>query len=126
MTPDPRLEQVAVLLAEVIDDARAGLTDEELCLLVGSVEGVGRQVDALRALGASEVVERSKFELGDAGLAQRNGMVRGEHLVERITRVSPAEVGRRVKLGAVVAPRVSLVGEVLPSKFPLVEDAVFA
>jgi hypothetical protein len=126
MTPDPRLEQVATLLSAVIADARAGLTDEDLCLLTSSLEGVGRLVDAGRAFAAAEVVERSRFELGDTGLAQRNGMVRGEHLIEQIARVSPAEVARRVRLGLAVESMVSLTGELLPARFPFVESALFA
>ncbi|TBN56419.1 HNH endonuclease [Glaciihabitans arcticus] len=120
----PLLAQAISLLAEVSSAPITGLADDELCSLAGAVEHAGRLVDALRATSAAEIDDRSRYELGRDGLAQRHGLSRGAHLVENITRVSPAEAARRTRLGIAIRPRAGLTGEQLPPAFPEVARAM--
>lgn len=101
------------------------LSDDEVLRRLEAVEQVGRLVDALRVEVAAEVAERSRYELGEAGLARRHGATSGARLVERVTRVSAGEADRRVRLGQRLADQVSLTREVLPGRFPAVADAFF-
>jgi hypothetical protein len=118
------LEQAKSLLEAVAAEPVDGLSDEHLCALTAHAEQVGRFVDSLRATTAAEIDERSRFELGDDGLAYRLGMRRGIHLVENITRSSQGEAARRIRLGTAIRPRRSLDGRPLPALFPAVAAGV--
>ena len=93
-TASELLDRVTRLLAELARVDFHALDDDSLCELVGRTEQAGRLVDTARALGAAEIDDRSRYELGRDGLAQRHGHTRGSHLIETITRVSSAEVAR--------------------------------
>ncbi len=118
------LDRVSTLLADVARDPMVGLDDTALLEITRKVEEVGRLTDALRALAAAEVDERSRYELGQAGLAQRLGETRGMHLIEKLTLVSQREASRRVKLGRAIRNRVCLDGQIMPADFPQVSAAV--
>ncbi|MGV8896656.1 MAG: DUF222 domain-containing protein [Rhodoglobus sp.] len=120
------LDRVSTLLADVALDGVIGCTDDELLEITREIERVGRLADALRALAAAEVDDRSRYELGQAGLAQRLGETRGVHLVEKLTLVSQREASRRVGLGRAIRSRVCFDGQVMPADFPLVSAAVVA
>jgi Domain of unknown function (DUF222) len=120
------LDTVSSMLADVARDGMAGIDDSALLELTRKVEEVGRLTDALRALAAAEVDERSRYELGQAGLAQSLGETRGMHLIEKLTLVSQREASRRVRLGRSIRARVRLDGQVMPAEFPLVAAAVVA
>ena len=100
------------------------LDDESLVLLMRAVEESGRLIDALRALTAGETEERSRRELGNDGLARRNGYARATHLIEDVTRVSGAEAARRIRLGAAVRPRLGLGGAPQPPRYAEVSRAL--
>lgn len=57
-------------------------------------------------------------------MSRQHSCPNGVSLVALITRVPEAEAGRRIRVGRTLAPRVSLLGEVLPAQFSLVGDAV--
>jgi hypothetical protein len=118
------LEQASAALGVVAQTPLAPLGDEDLCELLAQAERAGRYIDAIRALAAAEVEERSRYELGRTGLAQRLGHSRGTHLVEFVTRVSQAEATRRVRLGSAIRPRAALDGTPLPGSFPVVAAAM--
>lgn len=120
------LDTVSSLLAEVARDGMVGVSDDALLELTRRVEEVGRLTDALRALTAAEVDERSRYELGQAGLAQRLGETRGAHLIEKLTRVSQREARRRVGLGRAIRSRICLDGQIMPADFPTVAEAVIS
>uniref|UniRef100_UPI00286B3E02 DUF222 domain-containing protein n=1 Tax=Salinibacterium sp. TaxID=1915057 RepID=UPI00286B3E02 len=120
------LDRVSSMLADVARDGMVGVDDSALLELTRKVEQVGRLTDALRALTAAEIDERSRYELGKAGLAQSLGETRGMHLVEKLTLVSQREASRRVKLGRAIRERVCLDGQVLAPDFPLVSAAVIS
>ncbi|GGL02274.1 hypothetical protein GCM10007382_22760 [Salinibacterium xinjiangense] len=81
------LDRVGSMLADVARDGMVGSGDMELLDLTREVEGMGRLTDALQALAAAEVDERSRHELGQSGLAQRLGETRGIQLLEKLTLV---------------------------------------
>ena len=121
---DDLLERATILLGEfaaVTPQMLPALDDEVLCSVVSRIETTGRLVDALRALSAGEVEQRSAR---DDSLARRLGCVRGSQVIERLARCSAADASRRVRLGLAVRPAVSLLGEVLPPAFPLVASAL--
>jgi hypothetical protein len=117
----------ATALLRVLDAASvAGLDDEMLCRFTVELEAHGRLVDALRVAVAGEVSERSRPELGSAGLSERNGFTRGAHLLERLTRVSAAEVVRRVRLGTVLRAGMGLSGSPVESRYGVLAAAMFS
>jgi len=120
------LEQATVLLAAFAGASFELLSDGDLCAAVGRLEAAGRLLDAARVRVAAEVEDRSRIELGTAGLAYRYGHRKGAHLVEQLARVSQAEAVRRVRLGTAIRDRVSLLGEPLPPAYPALAAAVVA
>ena len=106
--------------------ALSGADGRQVCAVTVAVEEAGRLVDALRVVAAGEVHDRSLPERGDDGLAFAHGLRRGWQLLERLTRVSPAEARRRTLLGAAARPRTTLDGTVLPPAHPLVGAALAA
>ncbi|HEY0258788.1 MAG TPA: DUF222 domain-containing protein, partial [Lacisediminihabitans sp.] len=118
------IEQATSLLGQLAGLDLAALGDEDLCALVGGIERAGRFVDALRALSAAQIEERSRFELGSAGLSYRLGERRGAHLVERLTRASQAEAERRIRLGAAIQVRRTLAGQRLDPVYPVLAAGV--
>jgi hypothetical protein len=97
---------------------------EEVLADLDLVEQLGRLVDGLRVAGAAQVEHLSRPILGSAGLAFQRGARDGVELVQQVARISHAEAGRRVGLGTAVAPRIGLLGDVLPGRFPSLTDAV--
>jgi hypothetical protein len=110
-------------LAGILDAAPGSMSDAELCAWVAQVEQAGRLIDAARVRAAGEVAERSRRELGRESLARRHGTQCAAQLLERLARISAADASRRIRLAADTAPRVSLVGEVLPARFDVVAQA---
>jgi hypothetical protein len=118
------LTQAVALLRRVARLPLSLGSDEDLCAFTAQTETAGRLVDSLRVQAAGEVDERSRVELGSAGLAYRQGHRRSVHFVEQITRVSQAEAARRISLGAAVRPRSSFDGYTLPAHHPEVAAAL--
>ncbi|MCU1403057.1 MAG: endonuclease, partial [Microbacteriaceae bacterium] len=121
---ESELQQATALLA-VVCAARVGaLDDDRLLSRLDAAEQLGRYVDALRISTAAEVAERSRHELGTAGLSYRMGQRLPGHLIEQITRVAPSEAGRRMRLGAMVRTRAALDDTPLPPLFSHVAAAL--
>lgn len=122
------LEQLLGNAEELTGDAVAegvrDLSDSRLVVALELVEQLGRRVDTLRVAAAAEVAERSRHELGSGGLSWRWGHRRPQHLIEQVTRVSGAEVARRVRLGGLIRVRQSLDGVGLPPLYGHVAEAV--
>jgi hypothetical protein len=129
MTEAPELDAVIALLRDMLlrdavrSDAR-GLTDEQACERAALIEGAGRLIDALRVGSAADLAQRSRPELGEAGLARRHGCRTAVQLLERITRVSAREAARRANLGSVLAPRRALDGSPLSAQFAIAGAAL--
>jgi hypothetical protein len=120
------IEQANAALSFLAGLDRSTLADTELVALMRSDEQLGRFCDTSRVLDAGEVAERSRYELGAEGLSMRLSERKPALFVEQITRVSAAEVSRRIRIGSAIRPRVSLLGEVLPPERPVLAEALTA
>jgi hypothetical protein len=118
------VRRVREQLATVAGTALAPASDDELCALTALVEEAGRLLDALRVSTAGEIDDRSRYGLGSDGLAFRLGHRRGAQLVEQLTRVSPGEASRRVRVGRAIRPGTALDGATLPPAHPVVSAAL--
>ena len=114
------LEHLTRLAREPLD----GLTDERLCAQTVEIEQLGRLLDIARVRVAAELADRSRFGLGNDSLAFRLGHGKAALLVEALTRVSPREAGRRIRLGASTRSPRGFDGELLPSAHPRVAAAL--
>jgi len=104
----------------------AGMDDAGLLRSLASGFEVKRQVDALVARLAGEVEHRSRASLGAEGLAKRRGNHSAAGVLAEQGRITIAEAGRLVRVGAATAAPVSLLGERLPVRYPAVAEAVSA
>jgi len=100
------------------------LTPEDLCAHAVELESLGRLVDAARVRAAAELADRSRFGLGSDSLAFRLGYGKAAMLVEGLTRVSPREAARRIRLGASVRSARSFDGTLRPAEHALVGAAL--
>src|SRR5215207_9686795 len=121
------LEQLRSTLAGVLgfDDAMLW-SDDELLVIMGELEALGRLVDAHRAACAGEVAERSRVELGDQRLSERKSCRSAAELIERVTQVSGFEARRRIALGSATRARSGFTGEPIAAAFPAVAAALAA
>ena len=104
-------ERMALLTSAALDL----FTPEELCTHTVELERLGRLVDAARARAAAELADRSRFGLGTDSLAFRLGYGKASMLVEGLTRVSPREAARRIRLGTSIRSTRSFDGTLLPA-----------
>jgi hypothetical protein len=121
---EAELLQATALLAVVCAAPARTLDDARLLVRLDEAEQLGRYADALRVTVAAEVADRSRHELGTAGLSYRMGHRQPGHLIEQIPRIAPAEAGRRMRLGALVRPRAALDGTPLPPLYAHVAAAL--
>ena len=111
-------------LALLADESLDGLTDEQLCAQTVELERLGRLLDTARIRAAAELADRSRFGLGTDSLAFRLGHGKAALLVESLTRVSPREAGRRIRLGASTRSDRGFDGALLPARHPAVAGAL--
>jgi len=120
-------EAVSVLdavWADADDDDRLARAD--LMALNAAIGSARRALDALQARGAAGIAHESRAELGAESLAKQAGFRTPAALIAATTGVSTGDAARLVKVGEAVAPRVDLVGERMPAKYPAVEAALSA
>jgi Domain of unknown function (DUF222) len=120
------IEQAKASLSSIAHLDRGALSDDDLVFLLGAEEEIGRFSDTGRVLTAAEVADRSRYELGAAGLSMRLSERKPALFVEHMTRVSAAEASRRIRIGSAIRPRVSLLGEVLPPERPALAESMVA
>lgn len=127
----PRL----TLLDEALDslDAAWGAvgaaTDLSRAKLLDVLESMGvmqRRLDGLQAEVAAAVAFESRPELGAEGMAKRHGYRSAAAMVAAVLGGSSGDAARFVKVGQAVAPRTSLLGDVLPAKYPALAKALAA
>jgi hypothetical protein len=100
------------------------LTDDALLGEAAEAEREGRRIDARRVALAAEIAERSRKELGSAGLASRRGCGNANELLQRVTLVSAATAEKRMRLGRETRAQQSLVGLSMPARFPKVSEGL--
>lgn len=85
-----------------------------------------READARLLRLAAEVVERSRSSLGPNGLSIRAGSGTPAALLADLGLITLAEAHRLCRVAEATADRVSLVGQRMPARCPLVAEAVLA
>jgi hypothetical protein len=91
-----------------------------------AAESLARRLSAVQVSVAAEIADRSRHELGTAGLSARHRCVRPAAFLERVLRISGAEAARRVQLGSALRRNLTMTGEVLEPRFPMLAEAVAA
>ena len=104
----------------------AELSRAELMAANAALGALKRRVDALAVQVAAGIAHESRAELGAESLAKQAGFRTPAALIAATTGVSTGDAARLVKVGEAVAPRVDLVGERMPAKYPAVEAALSA
>ena len=95
--------------------------------LIAANDAVGvlrRRLDALHAEIAAGIAHESRPELGPGSLAKEQGFRSTATLIAATGGGSTGDAARLVKVGEATAPRLNLLGEVLPSKYPAVQAAL--
>ena len=116
----------------VLDDAWADagevaeLSRAELMAANAALGALKRRVDALAVQVAAGIAHESRRELGADSLAKQAGFRTPAALIAATTGVSTGDAARLVRVGEAVAPRVDLVGERMPAKYPAVQAALTA
>jgi hypothetical protein len=85
-----------------------------------------RDAQALMSKMAGEAARRSPVEIGNDGLAKKQGFMNAARFVAAATGGALAEASRMVSVGEATAARPSLTGELLPPKHPHVAAALDA
>jgi len=120
--PTDAIRQIGDQLAALAATPPATVSDDDLVAFTVELERAGRLLDALRTQAAAEIDTRSSSRID--GLSDRYGFRTGAHLLEFLTRVSPAEASRRVRLGRATIAATNLVGDELPARHPRVASAL--
>jgi hypothetical protein len=101
-------------------------SDEKLCIDVAEAESLARALSAIQVACAAEISDRSRRELGTAGLAQKHGCSTPTTFLEGLARISGAEASRRIHLGSALRSSFTLTGDPLAPRFPILAEAVAA
>ncbi|MEV4737017.1 MULTISPECIES: HNH endonuclease [unclassified Microbacterium] len=123
----PLLEAVQCLEGAWGDAANG--TDLSRSQLLAAHDAVGvlqRRLDGLHAEVAAGIARESRPELGSGGLAKERGFRSPAALIAATTGGSKGDAARLVTVGEATAPRANLLGEVLPSRYPVVQEALSA
>jgi hypothetical protein len=92
----------ALAMAASTDVAIAALSDDELLASTGLVEEISRRLDVIKARYAAQIARRCRPELGNTGLAAREGHLTAESLLRALTRSSFRDASRRIRVGIVL------------------------
>lgn len=116
---DRLVDTIVATLREVLPgESLRGTSDDRLVRATGSIERLGRMVDALRVEAAGEIAQRSRPTLGAGSLAVTKGCRDATELLRRITLASTVTVRRRIRVGVETRAQEALSGEVFPARFP--------
>ncbi len=114
------LEQVSALASTDF----GSLDDKTLSATTEQIAAAARLLATAGALAASEIADRSRFELGRDGLSYRNGYRYPVRFLEQLTRESQASVQAQIRLGDSIRPRVDITGDVQPPRHAIVAKAM--
>jgi len=118
------LRRASALLGEVARVDRSTLDDAELVAVLDAEAGLARLLDASAVFTAGEIAERSRHELGSEGLSMRWDERKPVNFIAQVARIPAAEAARRMRVGAAVRTRTSILGELLPALRPHVAEAL--
>jgi hypothetical protein len=98
----PELTAIAAALNALTLPAESELSDAELVAVQQVCAQIRRSTDSVLARCAGIVANRSRPQLGYAGLAQRTGARTPEQFVQQVTGVSRREAGVMVRVGGLM------------------------
>ena len=128
--PSSRSRANAEASAGATADAHSGvlgaLSDSALLEALADGFAQKREAEAQLVRVAAEVVERSRSSLGPNGLSIQAGCGSPAALLAELGRITLAEAHRICRVAEATADRVSLVGERMPARYPLVAEAALA
>lgn len=101
-----------------------GVEGAPLAALNSAMGALRRHVEALHAEVAAEVARASRVELGNAGLAKKQGFRTPASMIAASTGVSIGDAARLVAVGEATAPRMTLTGAHAPARHPEVAAAL--
>ncbi|MBW9095769.1 DUF222 domain-containing protein [Microbacterium jejuense] len=101
-----------------------GVEGAPLAALNAAMGVLRRHVEAVHAEVAAEVARASRVELGNAGLAKKQGFRTPASMIAASTGVSVGDAARLVAVGEATAPRPTLTGADAPAKHPEVAAAL--
>ena len=104
----------------------AALSDSALLEALADGFVQKREAEAQLVRVAAEVVERSRSSLGPNGLSIRAGSGSPAALLAELGHITLAEAHRLCRVAEATADRISLVGERMPARYPLVAEAALA
>ena len=107
------------------DDSN-NLSREQLIAATDAIGVLQRRLDAVHVGVAAGVASESRTELGSDSLAKQHGFRTPAKLIAASIGVSTGDAGRLIKVGEATAARTDLLGARLPSKYPLVGEALEA
>jgi hypothetical protein len=106
--------------------ALGALSDSALLEALADGFAQKREAEARLVWIAAEVMERSRSSLGPNGLSIRAGCGSPAALLADLGRITLAEAHRICRVAEATADRVSLVGERMPARYPLIAEAALA
>jgi len=101
-----------------------GVEGAPLAVLNTVMGTLRRHVEAVHAEVAAEIARASRVELGNAGLAKKQGFRSPASMIAASTGVSVGDAAKLVAVGEATAPRVTLAGAQAPAKHPEVAAAL--
>jgi len=101
-----------------------GFSGAALTQLNSAVARLRRQVDAVHAQVAARVAWASRPELGNAGLARKEGFRTPASLIAAATGTTPGAAAKLVAVGQATEPRLTLTGQEAPPRHPAVAQAL--
>ncbi|MGO2932396.1 DUF222 domain-containing protein [Microbacterium sp.] len=107
------------------DDSN-NLSREQLIAATDAIGVLQRRLDAVHVGVAAGVASESRTELGSDSLAKQHGFRTPAKLIAASIGVSTGDAVRLIKVGEATAARTDLLGARLPSKYPLVGEALEA
>jgi 5-methylcytosine-specific restriction protein A len=108
-----------------VDDA-GQLSRPQLIAVTEALGLLHRRSGAMLAEVAACVAHESRTELGAASLAKEQGFRNAAQLIATTTGATAGDASRLVKVGQATAPRVNLLGEATPPKYPAAQRALAA
>ena len=123
----PLLEAIERLSGAWADAERGSdLSRAELLDAHRAVGEVQRCLDGLHVELAATIAHESRPELGPEALAKQHGFRSAAAMIAATTGGSAGDAKRLITVGQAAAPRTSLLGELLPAKYPVLAAALAA
>ncbi len=101
-----------------------GLDDDSLLTMTRLVEAWSRKIAGLQVACAGVITERSVEMPAEDSLAEKYGYPNEKRLLQTLTLASARDIATRIRLGRQTATKTSLIGQVLPARYPQLRRAL--